>query len=149
MVIDNCPRRSVLQGYRIVKAIEASEASVHVVVKSFFASMAAILTTLADHSYAYPNAVILHHQRSSTLWGNMPHLKQEMETLREWERRLAVPVSEKMGVAPERIKQMMYESKASGDWEEFADEAVKLKWVASVFHEICRVPHAPYCFGWA
>ncbi|MEM1108969.1 MAG: ATP-dependent Clp protease proteolytic subunit [Planctomycetota bacterium] len=136
LVIDNCPGGSVMEGYRIVKAIEASDAPIHVVVKSFAASMAAIITTLADHSYAYPNAIMLHHQMSAGAFGNMTDIEDQFENLREWEARLAVPVAEKMGVSPERFREMMYEDRASGDWDEFADRAVELKWVNAIVNEV-------------
>jgi ATP-dependent Clp protease protease subunit len=136
IVIDNCPGGSVMQGYRIVKAIEESPAPVHVVVKSYAASMAAIITTLADDSYAYPNAIILHHQMSSGMGGNMTQLAEQLENAREWERRLGEPVAAKMGVSLDEFRRLMYENNSNGDWEEFADEAVNLKWVNHVVTEI-------------
>jgi ATP-dependent Clp protease protease subunit len=136
LVIDNCPGGSVMQGYRIVKAIESSKAPVHVVVKSFAASMAAIITTLADHSYAFPNAIILHHQMSAGASGNMTDLQEQIEVMKEWERRLAEPVAAKMGIDVATFKQKMYESSKSGDWEEFADQAFKLKWVNHIITEL-------------
>lgn len=136
IVIDSCPGGSVMQGYRIVKAIESSKAPVHVVVRSFAASMAACITTLAQHSYAYPNAVILHHQMSSFVCGNMSDIEDEVQTLKEWERRLAEPVAAKMGISVEEFKKKMYAAKKSGDWDEFADKAVKLKWVGNIVTEI-------------
>ncbi len=136
LVIDNCPGGSVMQGYRIVKAIETSKAPVHVVVKSFAASMAAIITTLADHSYAFPNAIILHHQMSAGASGNMTDLQEQIESLKEWERRFAEPVAAKMGIDVETFKERMYASSKSGDWEEFADKAVELKWVNQIVTEL-------------
>ncbi|NRA58014.1 MAG: ATP-dependent Clp protease proteolytic subunit, partial [Phycisphaerales bacterium] len=47
IVIDSSPGGSVMEGYRILKAMETSRAPIHVVVKSFAASMAACITTLA------------------------------------------------------------------------------------------------------
>jgi ATP-dependent Clp protease protease subunit len=136
IVIDNCPGGSVMQGYRIVKAMESSSAPVHVIVKSFAASMAAVITTLADHSYAYPNAIILHHQMSSGIWGNMTDIEQTVKTMKEWERRLAEPVAAKMGINVAEFKQQMYEHRKTGDWDEFADQAVKLKWVNTIVNEL-------------
>ena len=60
----------------------SSDAPVHVVVKSFAASMAAAITTLAKESYAYPNAVILHHQISSTVFGQLNLTEQRRLYLR-------------------------------------------------------------------
>ena len=136
IVIDDCPGGSVMQGYRIVKAMETSDAPVHVVVKSFAASMAAVITTLADESYALPNAIILHHQMSSGMRGNMTQQAEQLEVAREWERRLAEPVAAKMGVSLERFRELMYENNSDGDWEEFADRAVELKWVGRTVEEI-------------
>jgi ATP-dependent Clp protease protease subunit len=107
-----------------------------VVVKSFAASMAAIITTLADRSYVYPNAVILHHQMSTVNWGNMTQLKEQLELAREWEKRLDVPVAKKMGISLEEFRKKMYEKNSDGDWEEFGDKAVGYHWAGSVVHEI-------------
>lgn len=136
LVIDYCPGGSVMEGYRIVKAIEASKAPVHVVVKSFAASMAAVITTLADESYAYPNAIILHHEMSTRSYGNMTNLKEQLASAREWEKRLMGPVSKKLGISIEEFRKGMYKSNSEGDWEEFADKAKKLGWVKHLVNEI-------------
>ena len=136
IVINNSPGGSVMQGYRILKSIETSDAPVHVVVKSFAASMAATIATLAPHSYAYPNAIILHHQMSGGASGNMTDIEQEVKTMQEWERRLADPIAKKMGITLDEFKAKMYSAKKSGDWDEFADKAVQLKWIDHIVNEI-------------
>lgn len=136
IVIDRCPGGSVMEGYRIIKAIKASKAPIHVVVKSYAASMAAVITTLADRSYAYPNAVILHHEMSMSSLGKMTQLKEQLEIAREWERRLHTPVAKKMGITVKAFRKKMYEKNSNGDWQEFADNAQKYKWVNSIVHEI-------------
>lgn len=136
LVIDNSPGGSVMEGYRILKAMQASKAPVHVVVKSYAASMAATIATLAPHSYAYPNAVILHHQIWSVLFGNPTQQKQQLDLLKEWDRRLREPIANKMGTSIEKFTAEMYKQNVDGDWEEFADAAVKLKWIDHVVHEI-------------
>jgi ATP-dependent Clp protease protease subunit len=131
IVIDQSPGGSVMAGYRILKAMESSDAPVHVVVKSFAASMAAGITTLAKESYAYPNAIILHHQISSTLFGQL-NLTEQAEVVKEsqrWWTRLATPVAQKMGISTEEFIKRMYAHSTSGDWSEFGEDAQKLKWV--------------------
>jgi len=131
IVIDQSPGGSVMAGYQILKAMEASDAPVHVVVKSFAASMAAGICTLAKESYAYPNAVILHHQISSTLFGQI-NLTEQAEIVKEsqrWWKRLATPVADKMGITTDEFIQRMYAHSTSGDWSEFGEDAQKLKWV--------------------
>ncbi|MBC7978946.1 MAG: ATP-dependent Clp protease proteolytic subunit [Armatimonadetes bacterium] len=139
IVIDDCPGGSVMAGYRILKAMEASDAPIHVVVKSFAASMAACITTLAKESYAYPNAVILHHQISSQLAFARLNLTQQKEFYQEsqrWWERLAAPVAEKMGVTTDKFIEEMYARSSSGDWSEFGDRAKELKWVNHIVEGI-------------
>ncbi len=110
IVIDDCPGGSVMAGYRILKSMEASQAPIHVVVKSFAASMAACITTLAKESSCYPNSLILHHQISAQLVFARLNLTQQKEFYEEsnrWWDRLASPVAAKMGVSTvEFIKRM-------------------------------------------
>ncbi|PCI31748.1 MAG: peptidase S14 [Elusimicrobia bacterium] len=136
LVIDYCPGGSVMAGARILKAIENSKAPVHVVLKSFAASMAAVIVTLAERSYSYPNAVMLHHQ----MWGfsvaNTTQLQEELEIRKAWEKRLFHPVAKKLGYTMERFRKEMYKNNSDGDWQEFSDTAVKLKWVGNIVQEI-------------
>ncbi len=138
IVIDQSPGGSVMAGYQILKAMESSDAPVHVVVKSFAASMAAGICTLAKESYAYPNAVILHHQISSTLFGQL-NLTEQAEIVKEsqrWWTRLATPVATKMGITTDEFIKRMYTHSTSGDWTEFGEEAQKLKWVNHVIQGV-------------
>jgi ATP-dependent Clp protease protease subunit len=139
IVIDSSPGGSVMAGYRILKAMESSDAPVHVVVKSFAASMAAAICTLAEHSYAYPNAVLLHHQISNSIMFARLNLTQQREfyqqTTRWWDR-FGVPIAAKMGITADKFIELMYENASSGDWVEFADEAQKLKWVNHIVETI-------------
>ncbi len=131
LVIDASPGGSVMAGYRILKSMESSDAPVHVVVKSFAASMAAAITTLAKESYAYPNAVILHHQISSVLGGqlNLTEQREFHEESERWWQRLGTPVAQKMGITPDEFIKKMYTHSSSGDWSEFGEQAKDLKWV--------------------
>jgi ATP-dependent Clp protease protease subunit len=135
IVIDECPGGSVMAGYRILKSMEASDAPIHVVVKSFAASMAATICTLAKESYAYPNSIILHHQISSTTGGSRLNLTQQREFFQEstrWWQRLANPIAEKMGLTSDEFIKQMYQHSSSGDWSEFGEQAKELKWVGHI-----------------
>ncbi len=136
IVIDSSPGGSVMEGYRILKAMEASDAPIHVLVKSFAASMAAVITTAAEESYAYPNAILLHHQPSGGRHGNLTQWKEQAELFEEWARRLHKPIEKKLGLSREKFYAAMYKHNSMGDWEEFADEAAKLKWVGHVVAEV-------------
>jgi ATP-dependent Clp protease protease subunit len=131
LVIDASPGGSVMAGYRILKSMESSDAPIHVVVKSFAASMAAAITTLAQESYAYPNAVLLHHQISSTVFGqlNLTQQREFHEESERWWKRLGTPVAAKMGITPDEFIKQMYTRSSSGDWSEFGEQAAELKWV--------------------
>ena len=138
IVIDASPGGSVMAGYRILKSMESSEAPVHVVVKSFAASMAAAITTLATESYAYPNAVILHHQISSVVMAqlNLTQQREFHEESQRWWERLGTPVAAKMGITPDELIKKMYAKSSSGDWSEFGEQAKELKWVNHIVNGI-------------
>ncbi|BET68820.1 hypothetical protein ASA1KI_37380 [Opitutales bacterium ASA1] len=136
IVIDSSPGGSVMAGYKILKAMEGSQAPVYVVVKSFAASMAATITTLAERSFVYPNSVILHHQIAWLGGGNLTQQKELLEEAQQWWRRLAQPIAAKMGLSLDEFIKRMYARNSDGDWREFGDEAVKLKWADEVVHTI-------------
>ena len=137
IVIDASPGGSVMAGYKILKAMDGSQAPVYVVVKSYAASMAATIATLAERSFAYPNAVILHHQLSWS-WGvgNLTQQRETVDEAEEWWRRLAHPVAEKMGLRLEKFIELMYEKNSNGDWSEFADDAKEYGWIDEVVDKI-------------
>ncbi len=138
IVIDASPGGSVMAGYRILKAMESSDAPVHVVVKSFAASMAAAITTLAKESYAYPNAVILHHQISSIMMGqlNLTQQREFHEESERWWARLGTPIANKMGISTDELIKQMYKHSSNGDWSEFGEQAKELKWVTHIVNGI-------------
>jgi ATP-dependent Clp protease protease subunit len=132
IVIDDCPGGSVMAGYRILKSMEASKAPIHVVVKSFAASMAACITTLAQESYCYPNSLILHHQIAAQIAFARLNLTQQKEFYQDsqrWWERLAAPIATKMGITTDEFIKEMYTKSSNGDWSEFGDKAKDLKWV--------------------
>lgn len=136
IVVDNSPGGSVAAGYQIQKAMAASKAPVHVVVKGFAASMTAVICTLAERSYCYPNTIILHHQASNTVRGNMTVLKEQIDFTNKWFDRLATPVAKKMGISLEEFVKQMYSNDSTGDWQVFGDKAKELKWVENVIERI-------------
>ena len=136
IVIGYSPGGAAMAGSCILKAMENSRAPVYVVVKAFAASMAAGITTLATKSYAYPNAIILHHQPWTFAFGNVRELKEEYEELKEWWRRLGGRVAQTMGISLDKLDKLLYEKSARGDWTEFADKAKQLKWVDHVIEGI-------------
>ncbi len=138
IVIESSPGGSIMAGWRIMKAMQNSQAPVYVVVKSFAASMAACLTTLATRSYAYPNAVILHHQPWMFVWGgfNVREQKELYEEMKKWWQRLGGPLAKKMGISVQKLDKKFYEKSVRGDWTEFADDARKLKWVDHIISGI-------------
>lgn len=136
IVIDDCPGGSVMAGYKILKAMHGSDAPVFVVVKSFAASLAACLTTCAERSFAYPNAIIMHHQLAVISGGNLTQHREMVSELEKWWVRLATPIAEKMGITLEEFIQRMYAESSTGDWNEFADDAQKLGWVDTIVEDI-------------
>lgn len=139
IVIDSSPGGSVMEGYRILKSMEGSVAPVYVLVKSLAASMAATITALAEKSFAYPNALFLHHQMSRNITFmslNLTEQKELHENSQRWWNRLAKPVADKMGLTLDEFVAKMYEHSSKGDWTEFGTAAQKLKWVDQIVERV-------------
>ena len=136
LIIDSSPGGSVMAGYRIQRAMKASKAPIYVVVKSYAASMAAVIATSAKRSYAFPSAIILHHQVSSYNRGNITQQKEKLKIVKEWMKRIATPVARKMGISLKKFIVLMYKNNSNGNWREFGDRAVKLKWINRLVYEI-------------
>ncbi|MCD8283549.1 MAG: ATP-dependent Clp protease proteolytic subunit [Opitutae bacterium] len=136
IVIDSSPGGSAFAGYQILKSIESSKAPVCVVVKSYAASMAAIITTCAPKSYCYENTIILHHQASSGATGNMTVIGEQYEQIKNWTDRLFEPVLKKIGKTREEFVKEMYANFSTGDWQSFGVDAQKMNWVDEVVDRI-------------
>lgn len=136
LIIDRCYGGSVMEGSKILEVMHNSRAPVYVVVKTLAASMAAVITTLAKRSYAYPNAILVHHQMLSFAFGNERQIAEQMEVAQEWTKRMMYPVAQKMGITIEEFTKKMYEKDSNGNWREFADKATQLKWVDQVVSDI-------------
>ena len=136
IVVDNSPGGSVAAGYQIQKAMAASKAPVYVVVKGFAASMTAVICTLAERSFCYPNTILLHHQAANVVRGNMTVLKEQIDFTNQWFERLATPVAKKMGLSLQDFVKQMYANDSTGDWQAFGDKAKELKWVDNVVERI-------------
>jgi ATP-dependent Clp protease protease subunit len=144
LVIDYCAGGSVMEGSKIVKAMQNSRAPVYVVVKSFAASMAAVITTLAKRSFAYPDAIIVHHQVWGNFAGNVTQQQEQLQMTKEWAKRVMQPVAEKMGLSLQAMIEQMYQHNSDGNWREFADAAVKLKWVDHLVEDIKETSYLKY-----
>ncbi|MEZ5278345.1 MAG: ATP-dependent Clp protease proteolytic subunit [Opitutaceae bacterium] len=132
IVIDYSPGGSAMAGFKILRSMQGSEAPVYVVVKSYAASMAAAIATLAERSFAYPNAIMLHHQAATIVWGNLTQQREALEQAQKWWTRLAEPIAAKMGITLDEFIERMYQKNSDGNWSEFADEAVKLGWIDEI-----------------
>lgn len=132
IVIDNSPGGSVAAGYQIMKAMESSKAPVYVVVKSYAASMAAMITTFAERSFCYGSTVLLQHQPSSGMKGNLTQMREGLDSVTRWTRNINDQLAKKMGMTYEEYVAEMYKHDSRGDWSEFGDGAQRWKWVTDV-----------------
>jgi len=132
IVIDRSPGGSVMSGYMILQAMETSKAPVYVVVKGYAASMAAIITTLAKRSFVYPNTIVLHHQASTGLSGNITQLQEQLKWSKVWCERIFVKVAARIGTTVDAFVAQMYKGVSTGDWKVLGDEAGRRKWVTDV-----------------
>lgn len=128
IVIDRSPGGSVMSGYMILQAMETSKAPVFVVVKGYCASMAAIVTTLAKRSFVYPQTIVLHHQASTGVSGNMTQMQEQLKWSKVWCERIFIKVASRIGVPLDDFVADMYKATTTGDWKVHGDEAVQRKW---------------------
>lgn len=138
IVIDASPGGSVMAGYQILRAMQTSKAPVYVVVKQYAASMAAIVTTLAKRSFCYPNTVILHHQPSLGLQGNMTQLQEQLSWSKIWCDRIFIEVAKRVGITLDEFVKQMYGATVTGDWKILGDEALRRHWVTDVVEKIAE-----------
>ncbi|CAA6815568.1 MAG: ATP-dependent Clp protease proteolytic subunit [uncultured Sulfurovum sp.] len=136
MVIDRSPGGSALAGYMILKAMKGSEAPIYVVLRGYAASMAAIIVTLADKSFAYAHSTILHHQPLSVAYGNLTEQEEQLKRLESWWIEFGGATADKMGITLDEFKAAMYKNSSNGDWQELAVNAQKLKWVNHIVDTI-------------
>lgn len=132
IVIDASPGGSVMSGYQILRAMRASKAPVYVVVKGYAASMAAVVTTLAERSFCYPNTLVLHHQPSTGLQGNLTQIAEQLKWSKVWCGRINEEVAAKIGVSLDDFVKQMYAATVTGDWRVMGDQAVRLHWVSDL-----------------
>ncbi len=140
IVIDSNRGGFISEGMQILESMEASQAPVYVVVKTYAASMAAVITTLAKRSFVSPSAQILHHQVSTSMSGNYSELQDQQRDLDELWTRFAAPIAQKMGIDIEALRKEMYSRKKSGDWIEYGRRARDLKWVDHVVRIVESAP---------
>jgi len=132
LVIDWSPGGSAMAGYLILKAMKGSKAPIYVVLREYAASMAAIIVTLADKSFAYEHATILHHQPLMRSYGNLTEQEEKYKRLEDWWIEYGGATAKKMGITLEEFKKEMYKHNSSGDWSELAKNAKKLNWVTHI-----------------
>jgi ATP-dependent Clp protease, protease subunit len=138
IVIDSSPGGSVMSGYLILRAMEASKAPVYVVVKGAAASMAAVITTLAKRSFCYPGTLFMHHQPSSVFQGNLTILRERLDWTRIWCDRINADVAARMGISLEEFVRRMYAASVTGDWRVTGTEARELRWVTDVVERMAE-----------
>ncbi|MBP3302777.1 MAG: ATP-dependent Clp protease proteolytic subunit [Opitutales bacterium] len=136
LVIDSSPGGSVAAGYQIIKAMESSKAPVYVVVKSYAASMAAMIATTAERSFCYRDSVLLQHQPSSGVMGNLTQMTEQLKLVTEWSRYINDKLAAKMGLSYEDYVREMYKNNSQGDWTEFGEGAKKWNWVTDIVDTI-------------
>lgn len=138
IVIDSSPGGSVLAGYQILRAMRTSRAPVYVVVKGFAASMAAMVTTLAERSFCYPSTIILHHQPSTVIQGNLTQLSEQLRWSKIWCGRINQEVADRLGVTIDEFVRQMYAATVTGDWKVMGDQAVRQRWVSDLVERMAE-----------
>jgi ATP-dependent protease ClpP protease subunit len=110
---------------------------VYIVVKTFAASMAAIITsTYAENSYVLKNALILHHELSMGAEGNTSKHKASLAGMIRWQEVLFAPIAKRKGISVDQFVDGLYKIKRDGDAVLFATDAVKEQWIFNTIDSI-------------
>lgn len=137
IVIDTCYGGSVLGGELILRTIENSKAKVYIVVKTFCASMCAIITsTFAENAYVMNNAMILHHEISSGVQGNISLQKENINYLEYWQKQMLGPIAKRRGQTVDEFVASLYKLSRTGDATLFAPDALKEKWILHIINNV-------------
>lgn len=137
IVIDTCYGGSVLGGELILRAIENSKSKVYIVVKTFCASMCAIITsTFAENAYVMNNAMILHHEISSGVQGNISLQKENINYLEYWQKQMLGPIAKRRGQTVDEFVASLYKLSRTGDATLFAPDALREKWILHLINNI-------------
>lgn len=115
LVIGNSPGGSVMAGLEILANIENSRAPVYTIIKSFAASMAAVIATRTN-SYMYKDANILHHEMWCGTIGSSSWHKEQMQFLDNLTKRTDGPMLQKING---RLMRRAFESDSESDTESY------------------------------
>jgi ATP-dependent Clp protease protease subunit len=133
LVVDISFGGSVMGGELMLKAIAASKAKVYIVVKTFCASMCAIITsTFADQAYVFRSATLLHHEISVGVMGNTSAHRDYLKRLEYWQHKLLLPIAKRLDTTPEKFVARLYEIQRGGDATLFAEQALEEKWIVNI-----------------
>ncbi|MCK5867033.1 MAG: hypothetical protein KAG14_01410, partial [Mycoplasmataceae bacterium] len=77
-----------------------------------------------------------HHQVWGYSAGNKTEQVEHLKVLEEWSNRVLAPIADKMEITLTELVEKMYKNSSSGDWMEFADNAVKYHWVDYIVEDI-------------
>lgn len=138
LIIGYCIGGEVMAGHCILQALQSSVAPIYVIVESYAGSMAATIATLANHSYIFPNAMMMHHEimRKNSNMMNLTQREEDIQSMQESWKRYATPVANKLGYTLKQWRKMLRENNSETDWTLYGDEAVSNGWVNSLVHRL-------------
>jgi ATP-dependent Clp protease protease subunit len=113
------PGGGVLAGNTIINAIHASARPVAAVCVSFCASMGAIIFESGAHRTMMPNSILMLHEMSAGVEGDLSHMTSQISLLQRLNARFEVQLAKIAQLSLEE-----YHAKAAAQWWMLADEAL-------------------------
>lgn len=100
LLIDS-PGGSVLQGSKLVSAIESSRRPIYTVCQSLCASMAAIIHQYGVKRYMINRSILMFHEASSSAEGYVPHMLSELTMTNKLNHKMDTYIAKRSGQSPE------------------------------------------------
>lgn len=106
LLIDS-PGGSVLDGAKIVSAMEASSAQVNTVCIGLCASMAAIIHGYGDERYMVDRSILMHHPAAAGLRGSLEEMQSRLGLLIRYVDKQSATIANRAGLTLEQFKALV------------------------------------------
>jgi len=97
----------VLSALSTIDLIKTSKCPIYTIIEGYAASAATMISIVGKKRFMHKNAQMLIHQMSSSFWGKMEEIKDEMKNLKELEKIIRKIYKENTSIPNEKYKDIL------------------------------------------